>query len=503
MGILCLVEYFDSNSMLFLEIKELGLDFAIRINSSMWLFATFLDFFLFLIAILFFDMVIRRNTIFINPSFFILSMGLWNKFKILLKKRFLYKPDAERVDIRLLSIPDWLYKITIKDSKNLSFLCKQTFVDTKEVFTNLNSCIEKIEIREVLSLDVSRYKKDILKNHKLILLSKYRDFLKLEQEKPETVEDYRLFFTELNKQYLILKKAINKSNSILTEFFPGEIESCNSCLESLNEILLKFTDLFAGKNDAKVNSIVSLVREIEEKTSGREKFDKEIDVLDKEISKVRAHIYKLSDKFELLRKSPRFRDVLDKEGKLGKLLEKKDDLIVTMEKKFVPIEVVLYTYAEKVREGALAKEYVTHFAQALNHDLDLEIVDLLKGLDSDLNNKRTKIRKSVGNLKAEQLSSQVVWLIENIKEVRDNFQSIDAEIKKSRAAMRNYIIFNEMEDTESRVEFYQGKLKELLTKRKNKIIEIENLNLLNLKEKLRKELLLVTGYDVHVVYDDD
>ena len=38
--------------------------------------------------------------------------------------------------------------------------------------------------------------------------------------------------------------------------------------------------------------------------------------MDEETAKVRAHIYKLSDKLNLLRQSPRFKDVLDKEGKV-------------------------------------------------------------------------------------------------------------------------------------------------------------------------------------------
>ncbi len=428
-------------------------------------------------------------------------MSIFNKIILAFKKKFSYVPSTEKVDIRLNSIPDWLYKITVKDSSDLRLKCKDYYCNLKEISNKIKTLADKSKVKELNYKALSKYRVDLIKSNRKLYFEKIDSVFNYDANL-ETIEEFRLFFKDFETKFSELKLSLKKYEEKIKEQCSDDLEEMNSYFKEVNTLLVAFFNIFVSENDSKSKSIIDSVGKIENGIVKRNKIDSEISKLDSEIKTIRSHIYKINDKLDLLKESSRFKDILEKETKMSEVLDAKDELITSIEKRFVPLEIVLYQYAIKVREEELAKEYVSHFLQAIKNDSEMDILKILNGLDSDLNNSRTKLHKSVGDFRAEELSNQTKWLIANIKGIRDNLLDIEANLKTSRSQMRSYIIFNELEDNESRVEFYQTKLKELVSHRKTKFIEIESLDLLNLKEKLRKDLLIVTGYDVNIIYDD-
>jgi hypothetical protein len=113
------------------------------------------------------------------------------------KKRFVYEEDAERVDIRIKSLPDWLYKITLKDPVDLKQLGDKYYKEAKFVLKDIGSTADALGLNKILDQSLSKYRAENLAKNKDDYVKKVKDFVKDLDKTPNTIEGYRSFFQEM------------------------------------------------------------------------------------------------------------------------------------------------------------------------------------------------------------------------------------------------------------------------------------------------------------------
>lgn len=418
------------------------------------------------------------------------------------KKRFLYKKDAEQVDIRVTSIPDWLYKITIKRPDEVKSKAYNKKQEIQGKLKDIGVDIDRIDMHQILDKTISKYKKESVETNKEKYVEKIKKIISKGDKQTDTIEDYRKYFKNIVDQIAVEVPQLEIYRRRIDDFHAENTNNIAKKLSELHKSITLFQSEFDTSNDQKVKYILDKLKILHESESKIKEHMNVVEEYDKEIEKLRDHIYKLGEKISSIRQSTRFKDVIKKESKLGEILEKIDDLYDTYAKKFAKIEIVLYQYAIKVKEESLVKEYCSHINHAIDHDTTFKIIDTLKGLLSDLENKRTKIRQNLEDNAAERYISLVQDILKTLHEDLEKLQELQKQAGLARRSVRKHVILSELEDTEGRKAFYQKKLVSLNEKRREVLLEIDGLHITTQKEKIRKELLLLTGYDVNIIYDE-
>ena len=423
------------------------------------------------------------------------------QFEKLIGKKSKNEP-IETVQIRASSVPDWLYKITIKNPND----SKEKAREKKEVLLKITKeigfVIDKIELHRIVTQSISKYKLESITTNKNKFTGKVKDIIATYNTKTETLESFRKYFSLCLKEIEEKEASIISTSKKLEEFYKDDCIKIRELLHELKSKTHICKETLELSNDKKVQVIIEKIADVSVLQEIETKLEKEITAYTNEIESLREHVYKLGHKISDIKTSTRFKDVLQKETKLGEQLDDLEKIYATLQKEFETIDTFLFMYAEKNKVQDLAKEYCTHIDLAIEHDKDMQILAILKGLSLDLKNKRTKIRQMLKDEDAEKHITTIAKLLVNFENSLKDISQTKHNIQLSRRSVRKQVILSELEDIESRKTFYQKKLIDLSKIRESKIKEIQNLGIDELKEKISKELLLLTGYEVKILYDE-
>jgi outer membrane murein-binding lipoprotein Lpp len=416
-------------------------------------------------------------------------MGFINNIVIEFKKRFAYESDAEQVDIRLESLPDWLYKITVKYHGNLSTACEKHYVDIQNSVKKLGIAMDALHVHQILDVSVSPYKKDSYDKAKVQYVTLIQNFIKVLEPMPDSIESYRAYFSVVGEALTETRTKALRYSKAIVEFAPKDIARADTAFESISTVLLAFSDTFASSSNNKVAKIVELSSDIENALQRKEDLEKDVGAVTVEVQKAREHVYKLNDRITSLRNSARFKDVLKKETKLGRLLEDKEALLKPGKSHLKRIYEELYTIAKKPAFGELdlAREYVNHLDYALVHDTTFDIGPLL-----------LEVQKKADEKNPSQAS--VAWLLSNLKEMQGALVALNRKINMNHQGLNTHVVLNDLQDNESRIVYYQDQLKHHIATRRTYRAKIVALKITERQDRLHKDLLILTGYDVNVVY---
>jgi hypothetical protein len=416
-------------------------------------------------------------------------MGFFNNIAISFKKKFQYESDAEQVDIRIESLPDWLYKITVKYHGNLSSGCEKHYADIQSAVQKFGVAMDALSVHQILDVSASPYKKDGYDKSKAQFLIYAKEFVAVTDTAPDSIESFRAYFAAVGASLATTQTKLERYAKAIVEFAPKDIAKANSALEQVLAILLAFRDTFASSSNNKVAKIVDNIAKIENSLQRKVDIEQEVGVATVEVQKTREHIYKLNDRITSLRNSARFKDVLKKENKLGRLLEEKEELLKPVNTHLKRIYQKLYEVAiqPKHDELDLAREYVNHSDYALIHDSALDIgpilIDVQKGMDS-----------------ADSAQASMSWLLENLKETQHALISLNRKIVMNHQGLNTHVVLNDLQDNESRIVYYQDQLKHHIVTRRALKSKVSGLKIIEQQDRLHKDLLILTGYDVNVVY---
>lgn len=433
------------------------------------------------------------------------SMGFkeWLSKRVLFfKKNVLYQSDAEKVTIRLESIPEWLYKITMENPEKIQEKVSVHFEELKTCTKELHISLEGVRLKDVLAMDISRYKKEVLATTKELYLKKMRQASSSIDKftKDTSITDMRDRISTLKKELEDIEEKNTRSIEILEEFYSSEIPNVNKVLSKIKKVIAELKKVFETQGYYKVNALIELVDQIKNAQSETRKINSEIKLIDEKIDETQQHIFRLDNKIADLKESGRFKDVLKKESNLEILIQQRAEVASSFSDKIQVIQERLSIHAKNINETTLVSGYISNPDQALLNDSDLSITDVFESFLKECQKEESPLRKEIKENQIQKIIDAVRWLIINAENIQKDLIETDRKVKISRKYLKNYVILNEMEDNESRIGYYQEKLKEKVNKRKEKIDAISDLKIKTLKDKLYKELLILTGYDVEIIY---
>lgn len=424
-----------------------------------------------------------------------------SKLSLARKKRML-EEDAEKVNIRLQSIPEWLYKITLEHPEKVKAKIDVHLEALKKNSRELNVLLDGIRLKDIVDMSISRYKKEVLKTSKDLYIKRMRQLVSdLDAfAKSVSITDVREKVDSFRAKILELEEKNERNSEVLEEFYPVEIPAVAKTMGNIKKELIACKDVFATESYHKVDTIIELVESIKSATVAQDTAEKELDAFDEQVKETQAHIFKLSDKIAALKKSSRFSDILSKEDALAANVQERTAIVDALVRRVDVVADYVVPYAEKTKNKPLVSGYVTHTAQALINDEDLDFVAFMKTFIKEFSKEKSELRKGLKPTQVEKITAAAKWIYDNLAHARSELLDADKKIKQSRKYLKNYVILNEIEDNESRIVYYQGKLRTIMAKRRKKLESIADLKIDVMKEKLHKELLLLTGYDVEIIY---
>ncbi|MGM5483474.1 MAG: coiled-coil domain-containing protein [Nanobdellota archaeon] len=404
------------------------------------------------------------------------------------------KKNTEKVDIRFSSIIDWLYKITSENSDSVLSSSENILDSLSQSIDGLSQNYDKIKNLELERLDISRYLKEsvnrrinyiveetdkFLKNDSKYFIKKY--YKNGELDKSVSLNDIREDIRKIRKKAENLSDNIETSIKKVEDYFPEEINKFSKSLENIKDESYKSENMIFGKQDFKLKSIISMIDDIKTSILKKTKIESEINSIQKKLEDVKNHYKKLSFKMNDLKKSTRYKQVLKEDSGLSSVQEKKSQIMDKMMAEIKENEIEFYKLAENEGESNYAKELSKDFENTLNQDEGKKLKEILK-------------KAKEGTLK--DFKDKIEKLIEEY----DSQKRQENKIKKK---LGKHAIFNEINDLESRINYYKDKIKELESMKDEKKKDIESLNIENKKKKMVKEILMLTGYELNVIYDDE
>ena len=406
-------------------------------------------------------------------------MGLFNsitnQFSVLFKKSKL-KAEPEKVDINIDSLPEWLYKITLNDPNELRQKTNNYLERLKSIATDLETAVNQLKLIDIYDVTVSHYKKELIRGKKNTLVNRTASIKDgILSIGDETMETKRRMLEKLDTEAKELATRFGQFEKPLKEFFEKDVAALKTTFTSLVKELDGFEQMFKGENDEKVNKAIKMIETIQDHINSEKHFNADISNERTEFDQNKANIFKLRDKLHSLKKNARFRDILNERDDLRQLEDAKNRKLDLALKKYD----LLYAHIDK---NDLTKEYAQYFEDALIDDDNLSLLGFI--------------------LKIEGHDETKEWFSSNLKAIQDELVDTNSRIKSSWKLLKKHAIINEIEDVERRMQYFQNRANEIKTVIAEKREDISDLKIEELKQKLYKELIVLTGYEVNVIYTE-
>jgi len=401
----------------------------------------------------------------------------YNKLKLFLKTKRL-KNEPDKVSIRFSSTPNWLYKITLSNPEELKTKVNQFIIEIKQASEKLKEVMKNLKEKEITNLTISQYKKDIFNKKKSIYFENLDELVSRTINFDEnTIDDKKKELNSLKKlfqEFNIKKKNYEK---ILMEFFPKEQKIVDKAFKEILSKLSEYQSIFRNESYEKLNLIIDEIHELKDKIEEKKVLMKEKKQINIDIEGVKKNIFKLSSKEEIIQNTRRYKDVLDERDSLRILMKHKKEEITNIKKMFNKIK-------NSLPKSKNLEEYTEFFESSIENDHSGILLEEIKK-----------------NKKPED-EDIVKWFEENFEKIRKNILQIEADIKNNWKNLRKYVVINELEDIEERKNYFKKKLKEKRNKLNEINTKIGELLIESLKKKIYKDILILTGYDVNIIYDE-
>lgn len=426
----------------------------------------------------------------------------WFSEKILSAKKKMYEADAEKVTIRINSLPEWLYKITLEHPEKIEEKLSVHMEVIKKKSSELQVALEGVRLKDILNMSISRYKKEVIKTSKDMFLKRMRQLKSSIDKftKYTSINDIREHIDLLRTEIAELEEKNVRNIEYLEEFYSSEIPAVVHVIADIKKELIASKHVFTTQGYHKVNTIIELIESIKLAQEEKKKYESEITSIDSRVDETQKHVFKLHDKIVSLKNSRRYQDILSKEQALAHEVHERAEFVDSFVKRLALVDEKLAEHSLSINEATLVSGYLSNPDQALLNDDDLSITDVFESLLKELRNKESPLIKGLKETRVQKMTDALTWLIKSSPSLRNDLIESDRKIKLAQRYLKNYVILSEIQDNESRMEYYQKKLREIVVERKEKVDAINSLKISSLKDKLHKELLILTGYDVDIIY---
>jgi len=394
------------------------------------------------------------------------------------------KPEPPSLEeVRFSEIDAW-----VSIQHDLAYNEIKIFLDDlhEKISKEKDSLKEKIEILKAAELKNQKLPdraKQAMEGNRETYINKLSAFLdKVDfPSDPEKVED---FHSDFDRDLNNFEKTVARNHAVVEQFFGEKAGAIPASMKKIDKLINEARVKVNGSYLKKVQELQKKIENLNKTLNRKEELRKEIDYASEVLQKVSEKIEDQEKSLNELQNSEIYREFLGFENERAFLEKELSGLETSFQHDFSEIEASLKKY-ENISQNKILKRYLENPLNALSHDHDLEIVDILKATLTAVKNNEISLKDKKKDKIIRELEKMDLGYFKNFKQKNLSF---NGQIKDLTAKMETSDSHRQITSLKQELSSGKIKLKEKKLDLHEKKMDFDKIDPDELKNALQKDI---------------
>ena len=389
-----------------------------------------------------------------------------------LKKLFAGRPQLSEEIVEKDQLGSWVSKKRelfesnmLREANEKAVLIKQEIKKTRENLENLEQAQlknPKIDPRLINIMQGNR-------NTYIRTINKFLDTTRF----PETLDEYKTFSEEFDKEIGRTAKSTHKPYMILQEFFAHESRKIADNLKKMSDAAKEIHALFLKEGFKSITNIEEIYGKIKENKKLKQDIDNTIKEKDDEIKKYEQEKQKLAPKIQQLKNSPELKAYCNKEKELEQLKQQIKNLEDDFFHSYAVIEKALKKYERIAVEPMVVQDILNYKFRAIINNETSALLNALESMKQAVEKDTIELDKK----KKEKTIQEINKLDkDHLLDLKQKYNEAAGRINSSEQELEKNTIVKQLKEAENKLKSSEESIERLQAERcslKNKMPEDE------------------------------